>query len=114
MKNLDRLNLLTIWLQNKTAELEQVNNLGLPLNDLEKLKKIKIEHVNFKAEVLGKQNEFDDVIRVYKKNIPTTRSKGGHREPRKIEFTHTKAYTLHSMWQNSRKYNIIDIKVILY
>ena len=52
-----------------------------------------------------RQNDFDDIIRFYKRTKPSLPVKTGIISPqsrRKVEFTHPKAHKLHSMWQNGK------------
>ena len=58
-----------------------------------------------KADILVRQNDFDDIIRFYKRTKPSMPVKTGIISPqsrRKVEFTHPKAHKLHSMWQNGK------------
>ena len=58
-----------------------------------------------KADILVRQNDFDDIIRFYKRTKPSLPVKTGIISPqsrRKVEFTHPKAHKLHSMWQNGK------------
>ena len=52
----------------KTAFLKEQNAKPFPTQNVKKLKELKLEHQQFQEEILSHQNNFDEMIRIYRKS----------------------------------------------
>merc|ERR1719454_228221 len=66
--NKEKLEQLLRWLLTIQADLKKRDSFPLPSNDIKRLKEMKIEHQQFQEEILARQKEFDELIRIYRKS----------------------------------------------
>ena len=83
--------------------------MPLPVNDIKKLKELKIEHQQFQEEILSRQNEFDELIRIYRKTNQGSVMKDHYGSLKRnravsssglVEFRNQNAAVLHGTWQS--------------
>ncbi|CBY40088.1 unnamed protein product, partial [Oikopleura dioica] len=103
-----RLDTLLNWLTGAQDQLAIRNRTPLPSETL-RLKQLAAEHQQFQEEILARQTEFDELIRIYKKNTNSNvmrESYGSLKRNIKIthqglvEFKNSKAALLSGTWQS--------------
>ncbi|CAG5094899.1 Oidioi.mRNA.OKI2018_I69.XSR.g13940.t1.cds [Oikopleura dioica] len=103
-----RLDALLNWLTGAQDQLSIRNRSPLPA-DITRLKQLAAEHQQFQEEILARQTEFDELIRIYKKNSSSNvmrESYGSLKRNTKItnqglvEFKNSKAALLSGTWQS--------------
>lgn len=79
------------------------------------------EHQQFQEEILARQAEFDELIRIYRKasqanvmreNYGSLKRNARNSNTGLVEFKNQKAAMLHGTWQSGKKANNSSISVI--
>ena len=107
-ENATRLDKLLDWLRTSQVKLNTRDNEPLP-DELSRLKHLANEHQQFQEEILARQTEFDELIRIYRKashaNVMRENYGSLKRNVRNsttglVEFKNQKAAMLHGTWQS--------------
>ena len=108
-QNAARLDTLLNWLKTSQVKLNKRDHEQMPLNDMHKLKQLAAEHQQFQEEILARQTEFDELIRIYRKAAHTNVMRENYGSLKRnsktagsglVEFKNQKAAMLHGTWQS--------------